>query len=255
MQPCPHCAQAKWYLLRSGQKRCSGCGLTRFFIHPTWLSLSRMSPYWKGKVIEYFALGLPSYRVRFRIPYHRSTLERLVRILRIVIYHACMQDQKKLAGQIEMDEAHFGGKRPGKRGWGAAGKHMVFGIYKRNGVVSTHIVGSRDSDTLTPLIGRNTKRGSLYFTDDWYAYAFLPMRGEHVVVKKEKGIPLGRDHLNGIEGFWAYAKNWLYQYRGVPRAYFPLYLKEVEWRFNNRNTDLVTLLRKLVNQRVVKVQF
>ena len=23
-------------------------------------------------------------------------------------------------------------------------------------------------------------------------------------------------HINGIEGFWSYAKTWLYHYRGVP---------------------------------------
>ena len=28
-----------------------------------------------------------------------------------------------------MDETMFGGKRPGKRGWGASGKNIVFEIY------------------------------------------------------------------------------------------------------------------------------
>jgi len=28
-----------------------------------------------------------------------------------------------------MDETMFGGRRPGKRGWGATGKNIVFGIY------------------------------------------------------------------------------------------------------------------------------
>jgi len=35
-----------------------------------------------------------------------------------------------LAGIIEMDEALFGGRRRGEKcGWGAEGKHIVFGIY------------------------------------------------------------------------------------------------------------------------------
>lgn len=40
------------------------------------------------------------------------------------------------------------------------------------------------------------------------------------MIREEKGRPLGRDHVNGIEGFWSYAKNWLYPYRGVPSQYF-----------------------------------
>jgi transposase len=103
---------------------------------------------------------------------------------------------------------------------------------------------------MQPYITQYTKAGSLYYTDDWFAYAFLPIRGNRVVVLKEKGIPKGRNHINGIEGFWSFAKHWLYQYRGIPKAYFPLYLKEVEWRFNHRDENLVILLRRLLNQQI-----
>ena len=72
------------------------------------------------------------------------------------------------------------------------------------------------------------------------------MRGEHVVIRKEKGRPVGRDHINGIEGFWSYAKNWLYPYRGVPTKFFHLYLAEVCWRFNHRDEDLKPLLKSLL---------
>ncbi len=100
-----------------------------------------------------------------------------------------------------MDKTMFGGRRLGKRGWGASGKHIVFGIYQRNGKVLTFPISSRSKNTLIPLIIQYTKAGSLYYTDDWFAYTFLPIRGNHVVVTKEKGLPKGRDHLNSIEGF------------------------------------------------------
>jgi len=105
-------------------------------------------------------------------------------------------------------------------------------------------------ETMMSFITKYTKTGSLYYTDDWFAYTSLPIRGNHMVVLKEKGVPKGRNHINGIEGFWSFAKHWLYQYRGIPKAYFPLYLKEVEWRFNHRNENLVVLLRKLLNQQI-----
>lgn len=47
----------------------------------------------------------------------------------------------------------------------------------------------------------------LYCTDDWFAYTSLPICVNTVVVLKEKGIPLGRDHINGIEGIWSFAKH------------------------------------------------
>jgi len=83
-----------------------------------------------------------------------------------------------------------------------------------------------------------------------FAYTSLPIRGNHVVVLKDKGVPKGRDHINGIEGFCSFAKHWLYQYRGIHQAYFHLYLKEIEWRFNHRNENLVILLRRLLSQQI-----
>jgi transposase len=157
-------------------------------------------------------------------------------------------EQAYLDGEVECDEALFGGRAHGKRGWGAANKVCVFGIYKRNGHVLTFPVSDRHKETLLPLIEAHTAIGSLYYTDDYHAYASLNERGGHVVVEKEKGIPKGRDHVNGIEGYWSYAKHWLYPYRGVPSKYFHLYLKEAEWRFNHRNEDLVPLLRILLKR-------
>jgi transposase len=54
-------------------------------------------------------------------------------MLRETIYRNTIRDLEPLSGEIEMDETMFGGRRPGKRGWGASGKNIVFGIYQRNG--------------------------------------------------------------------------------------------------------------------------
>ena len=114
----------------------------------------------------------------------------------------------------------------------------MLGILKRNGKVRVWPVQGRGAERLLPLIRAHTRQGSLYYTDNWHAYGSLAVRGGHVVVRKEKGRPQGRDHINGIEGFWSYAKHWLYQYRGVPKKFFHLYLAEISYRFNYRDEDL-----------------
>ena len=71
-----------------------------------------------------------------------------------------------------------------------------------------------------------------------------------MVVRKEEGVPKGkgRHHINGIEGFWSFSENWLYQYRGIPRHHFHLYLKETEFRFNQEDEDLFPIIASyLVN--------
>lgn len=195
-----------------------------------------------------FTLGVPAYRARRYSRASLKTMHRIYRLFREALYTESLLELGTLSGQIEIDEALFGGRRKGKRGWGADGKILVFGLYKRNGRVLTFPVADRKKATLLPLIEQHTKPGSLYYTDEYAAYASLRVRGAHVVVSKKEGRPQGREHINGIEGFWSYAKHWLYQYRGVPKQYFHLYLKEIEFRFNNRDEDLFHLIAEAITK-------
>ena len=206
-------------------------------------------------LIYLFALGVPAYRIRFYVPLSLSTIEKTFRVFRQSIYNESLlrlKELKKLSGELEIDEALFGGHRKGKRGWGSEGKNLVFGIYQRNGKVITFPVSDRKHDTLIPLIKQHTKKGSLYYTDDHTAYATLNLIGKHQIILhgKEEYVRDDATHINGIEGFWSYAKTWLYHYRGVPKPYFDLYLKETEFRFNHRKEDIFKILTKMMVESV-----
>jgi len=243
MQDCPICAGRRPYRLSDGRFKCRDCG-HRFSWTSVWESV-RLSPSAKHRLLDLFVLGVPSYRQRFGSPVSAVSRERFYRLLRACCAQA-EQLREPFEGSIECDETTFGGARKGKRGWGAGGKVIVFGLIKRNGKVKAIPIPAHDRVSVMRQIEAHSREGSLYYTDEWQAYATLKLRGEHVMIRKEKGRPLGRDHINGIEGFWSYAKNWLYPYRGVPRQYFHLYLAEVCYRFNHRDTDIKPLLLKLL---------
>ncbi|MDR4512839.1 MAG: IS1595 family transposase [Nitrososphaeraceae archaeon] len=154
-----------------------------------------------------------------------------------------------------MSEALFGGhKGGGKRGWGTIEqKNLVFGLYKRNGIVITFHVYDRKHETLIPLIKKYTKKGSLYYSYDHTASAMLNMIGKHKVVAHVREEYVREDsHINGLEEFWSYAKTLLYHYRGVPKQYFHLYLKEIEFRFNNRNKNIFHMSANILVKTVPK---
>jgi transposase len=192
-------------------------------------------------------VGVPAYRLRFHknLP-TKHTIEKVFHWFRELIYEHQIHQLTRLSGKVELDEAMFGGKRIGKRGWGAEGKVVVFGIYQRNGKVLTFPVPNRRKVTLLPLVNKHIQKGSVYYTDDYEGYASLATRGKHLVILKEKGKPLPGPNINGIEGFWSTAKHWLYHYRGIHKTNFSLYLKEIEWRFNNRGKPLLPILLKLI---------
>ena len=58
----------------------------------------------------------------------------------------------------------------------------------------------------------------------------------------------GAVHVNGIEGFWSFAKRRLQKFNGVSSETFNLHLKECEYRFNNRDRNLYRELLKLLRK-------
>lgn len=249
---CPVCKYRVVWKLRDGRFKCKRCNYRFNDFTGTYLGKLNILINEICHVLYLFVLGVPAYRMKDYIDVSLKTIQKVFTTIRQAIYDQTLNELKEadVSGEVEIDETMFGGRRAGKRGWGASGKQMIFGLYQRNGKVFTFPISSRNKETLLPIIEKHVKPGSLYYTDDWHAYSSLSIKGNHVVIRKEKGIPRGRNHLNGIEGFWSFAKNWLYQYRGVPAHHFHLYLKEIEFRFNHRNENLFLLFSKLITNLV-----
>lgn len=111
----------------------------------------------------------------------------------------------------------------------------------------TKVVESVSADALLRHIQAHTRKGSVYFTDAFRGYQSLKRYGYHHTVNHAKTFVSRRtkNHINGIEGFWSYAKHILYQYRGVSKYHFPMYLKEVEYRLNHRQENVFKQFLKI----------
>jgi transposase len=123
------------------------------------------------------------------------------------------------------------------------GKAWVFGLLERDGRVYTKVVENVSAETLMTHICANTRKGSVYYTDAYKGYQSLKRYRKHHTVNHTKGLVDRRtkNHINGIEGFWSFGKHILYSYRGVSKYHFPMYLKEIEYRFNHRRDNLFRL--------------
>ncbi|MHA2219369.1 MAG: IS1595 family transposase, partial [Candidatus Hodarchaeales archaeon] len=152
-------------------------------------------------------------------------------------------------GEIELDESYFGGTRKGKRGRGAYNKVPVFGILERNGTVLVEVVKDVTAESLLSMTVKTVRRGSIVYTDKFRSYNALMFCGyRHLRVDHRKRFSTGKVYINGLEGFWSYAKERFMKFHGVSKEKFPFYLKEMEFRYNNRHKDIFTLLvRNLCN--------
>lgn len=171
-----------------------------------------------------------------------KTAWRMAQHIRILMSRA--DGFEMLQGHVEADEAYVGGRRPGKRGRGAAGKTIVMGMQERGGRLATEIIPDVKKATLREVVNRNVEPGAIVSTDELMSYGLLTEDGYvHGSVKHGAKEWTAYDYrqnvthsTNSVEGFWRLFKA---SVRGthvhISAKYMERYLGEFTFRANHRD--------------------
>src|ERR1039457_1745296 len=101
---------------------------------------SRISESKFRQIIKLYSQDLQAVQISNLTRVSRVTINNIMQGVRQRIAKFC-EAESPFIGEIEVDESYFGARRvKGKRGRGAYGKTIVFGIFKRNGKVYIEIV-------------------------------------------------------------------------------------------------------------------
>ncbi|MBV9957324.1 MAG: IS1595 family transposase [Acidobacteria bacterium] len=205
------------------------------------------------QLLKLFALDLTGVQITALTNLNRNTVNRYLRLIRQAVALHC-QRESPFCGDVELDESYFGARRVrGKRGRGARGKTIVFGIYKRNGRVYTEIVPNFKKASIQAIIRGKVDLTSTIHTDGFRSYDGIVHMGyqKHYRVRHDLDeFVRGTAHINGIEGFWGMAKTRLVKFKGMSPSTFYLHLKECEFRFNHRDEDLYQLLLRITRSAI-----
>jgi transposase-like protein len=148
-----------------------------------------------------------------------------------------------LQGHVELDEAYVGGRRPGKRGRGAAGKTIVMGLKQRGGRMATEVIPNIKKDTLREVVSRNVQPGAIVSTDELVSYGLLEGDGfkhgmvqhgakEYAYYDWKHGVT---HHTNHVEAFWKLIKLSVRStHIHISQKYMDRYLSEFVFRSNHR---------------------
>src|ERR687886_2011471 len=201
------------------------------------------------RVLRHFALDLTASRTAQLTGLTRKSVTTIFLKIRERIAEECERASPFAQCEVEVDESYFGARRiRGKRGRGASGKTIVFGIFKRNGCVYTEIVPDCRKRTLQKVIRGRVALETVIHSDGWRGYHGLVDVGyskHYRVLHSEDEFANAESHINGIESFWSSAKRRLQKFNGIPTHTFYLHLKECEYRFNHRDKNLYRELLKL----------
>ncbi len=156
------------------------------------------------------------------------------------------QPKTPLSGDVEADEAFFGG-----RGYGGKynvnnrkvmeEKVKVLGAVERGGGVRAQAVQTISGSTSQRFIEGNVAKGSRLFTDGSNRFARTDAEYPRQTVDHgKKEYVRGEAHVNAIEGFWSHVKRSLTgTHKGVSKKHFQSYLDGFTFHYNNRRNDRV----------------
>ena len=200
-------------------------------------------------LLRLFALDITADRAAVLTGLNHKTAAALYTLLRLRMAELAQIDCP-FRGQVELDESYFGPARThGHKGRGNPRKVPVFGILERGGRVHCQIVKNCSRSTLQAIVEGRVHLSAEITTDGFRSYDGLIAAGfsQHHRINKyydrdhpkfaENGV-----HVNGIESFWSYAKRRHQKFNGLRKTSFPTFLKETEFRFNNRDKNLYKIL-------------
>lgn len=220
-----------------------------------YLRRARISEVVFRRFLRHVAADLTAVQIAQLAGLNRNSVNRLLALLRLRMADAC-EAASPFCGEVEVDESYFGPRRVrGKRGRGAGGKTIVFGIFKRGGKVYTELVPDCSKATLCKAIRGKVGLDTVVHSDGWRGYDGLVDLGyaKHLRVNHDADqfadAAHPGNHINGIESFWGYAKVRLARCRGMHANTFLFHLKECEFRFNHRGQNLYHVLLNLCRHR------
>lgn len=247
---CPGCGTARAYRLTEGRWRCRdrSCSYTFGVRTGTWAGLSRVPDATWLWLVKLFELELTARQAAVQTGVSYPTALTAFTLVRCAIL--AEEAPTFLQEEVEADESYFGPRKPKRsrghpKNFGRSAPHKtpVFGILERQGRVQVTVVPDCSAETLRDQTLRWVKRGTLVYTDRWSGYDTLTFCGyRHLRINHARHFSRGKVHINGLEGFWSYAKGKFIKHHGVSPRKFPQYLYEWQFRYNHRQENLFDLL-------------
>jgi transposase len=129
----------------------------------------------------------------------------------------------------------------------------VFGIYKSDKGVFTNLLADIDKGTINEIIRSKKLNGN---AGRWYnklkQYSGIANFNSYKLIRinnNELEPVKGRGQIDEIDFFWGLIKGRLTKFRGMNNTTLYLHVKESEFRYNYRNTDIFYLLTNIIQQQ------
>jgi transposase-like protein len=246
---CPRCGHPGGRLVADGRYKCVGCG-ARTSVTAGTLFDRRRTPLtvWFAACWMFATAkdGVSAQHLQrtLEIGSYQTAWAMLHRLRSVLV----RPGRERLTGQVEVDEAYFGGEEQGLRGGRAKGKKTLVAIAvearqpKGIGRCRMAIVTDGSAESLHPFVTGSVEPGTTVITDGWQGYSGIGALGyAHVRRSQRAARAAGEDPgklLPAVHRVASLAKRWLLgTHQGsVEQPHLASYLDEFTFRFNRRHS-------------------
>jgi transposase len=241
---CPKCRGSKIYHLSEQRYRCPHCTYTFHDFSRRWINVGGLSSSQWVSLSGYFASELTANQMARAMNISYNTAYKAMTTLRLAILAQALDSRQFMGRDAEID---LGVEYVPAPRYQPSNKVPVFGILERLGLVFVDLIPGLQGETLfhfhINFHLRMARMGKLVYTDRYKQYDTIIACGDDSLpyrILQGRKEPPSID--SGKHGFWNFAKKKLQRYSGITPRRFPLYIKELEFRYNHRNEDIRPLL-------------
>lgn len=246
---CPRCKSRKNYRLGSGRRRCAKCRYTFHDFSGRWINNCNLTAVEWLQVIRLFAKEHTARQAAKELGLSYNTTYKAMNTIRFAILAHGLDAKQLLAKDSPLDLTLPGRMLKADRPKDAAPpvETPVFGIMDRKDWVFVDLIPGFDAETLLHFtinfqLGL-VRQSNVVYTEKYQRYdTLICCVGTSPAAEYLKGgdKPVTVDIAGGE--FWKFVISRLTKFHGVTVQRFPLYLKELEFRYNSRNKDIIPIL-------------
>lgn len=250
---CPRCGREDSYVLKSGRLRCPQCGYTFHRFSRRFINRGSLPPEYWHAILHYFIDGLPPHEAASRLALTYATVFKAYATIRLAIA-ANSEDAHRLIDDkgeplrfcpVMVNDAE---DRPLCLNCASP----VIGVRENGHGVRLRLLTQLAAQGVFAMPLRLKTWRSLVYTEafqEFDALIFCCCRTARTLFQAK----FTRDSLRlDATDFMAFAEAWFSQYHCLSPENSFAYLKEIEFRFNHRDTPLYPLLAKTLCSLVPK---
>ncbi len=128
--------------------------------------------------------------------------------------------------------------------------HIIFGFSKRDDKIFTEIIPGDTTEQIKNIMSSEEPSGEKIKSESLRRFDGLAELGRKNYYRVDK-VNLNRDEQQFLDSFWAFYKKYISKLVGFVESNFYLYLKECEFRFNNRDGNIYSILLKMFRDQPI----